>query len=175
MKAIISLDYSVESILADLYNSSLSGFFKFITEFGSIPVVILLFACIFYFLWRKGDRSLAKRFAFFFGLNEVAVYLIKIFINRPRPFGALPLGETSGSFPSGHATASIFIYGFIIYYLPKNYLTGPKKKIVNALLVSLIILIGFSRLYLNAHFFLDVVGGYLLGATFLTLLLRSKN
>lgn len=172
---IISLDYSIESLLAGLYNPSLFGFFEFITEFGSIPVIIIIFVCIFYYLWRSGERSFAKRLVLFFGLNEVAVYLIKIFINRPRPFGAFALGETSGSFPSGHATASIFIYGFIIYYFSKNYLTGSKKKIVNALLVLLIVLIGFSRLYLNAHFFWDVVGGYLLGAAFLTLLLRSKN
>lgn len=175
LEGIISLDISTELFLNNLYNPSLYAFFKFITGFGAIPVAVIVFACIAYYLWGNRDMALSKRLGLFFGLNYFTVFFIKWFINRPRPYSALFLGETGASFPSGHAAASIFIYGFLIYYLSKKMTSSWKKRVVVFLLFILIILIGFSRLYLGVHFLSDVIGGYLLGALFLSLLLRSKN
>ncbi|MBI5139932.1 MAG: phosphatase PAP2 family protein [Candidatus Vogelbacteria bacterium] len=172
LEAVISLDYSIEAILENLYNPGPFSFFLFITKLGGTAVIVLVSAYIVYCLWRKKDKEPAKRFVAFFLLNELSVFFIKWFINRPRPFAASILGEVDGSFPSGHA-ASIFVYGFLIYYIPKTKF--KRKKIIRLSLGVLVVLIGVSRLYLNVHYFSDVIFGYLVGLTFLTFLLRSKK
>jgi len=175
LQAIISLDYSVEAFIDSLYNPSLFSFFEFVTKFGDSVVILLVFVGIAYYLWKTRNKNLAKRITLLFFLNEVTVLFLKWFINRPRPFNAFALGELGGSFPSNHAAASIFLYGFLIYYLSKNLTGSPQKRLVSFLLFILIVLVGFSRLYLDVHYLSDVLGGYLLGAAFLSFLLRSKN
>jgi undecaprenyl-diphosphatase len=84
---------------------------------------------------------------------------IKALVERPRPFNALPgvdtlLGGTVGtSFPSGHAATSVA--GAAIGAL-----------LVRQALPALTLLglaIGYSRVYVGAHYPLDVLGGAALG------------
>ena len=75
--------------------------------------------------------------------------------------------EKSFSFPSGHATIAVAFYGFIIYFLIKNVKSWNRKINIFFTGFILIILIGFSRLYLGVHFVSDVWAGYLIGAIWL--------
>jgi len=89
--------------------------------------------------------------------------LLKEIIQRARPEKII---ESGFSFPSGHATISIIIFGFLIYFSLKNF-----KKImqVPAIIFSIfmILLIGFSRLGLGVHWVTDILGGYMLGTIIL--------
>lgn len=98
----------------------------------------------------------------------VTGYLMKIFVARARPGVSIPsLVESSFSFPSGHATASMAFYGFLMYMLCTVF---PAKRLPIVLVgVFLIGVIGFSRLYLGVHFPSDVLAGYLLGALWLVI------
>jgi membrane-associated phospholipid phosphatase len=76
--------------------------------------------------------------------------------------------EPGWSFPSGHAMGSFVAYGFLAYLLTRMTPTHfPRRKAI-ALLAVLILLIGFSRIYLGAHFLSDVIGGYAAAAVWLT-------
>jgi len=90
----------------------------------------------------------------------------KFIFHRARPDIAV-YPESSFSFPSGHATIAIAFYGFLAYMLIKNARQWKRK--INIFFASfiLIILIGFSRLYLGVHYVSDVWGGYLAGAIWL--------
>lgn len=96
----------------------------------------------------------------------VTGYLMKIFVARARPGVSIPsFVESSFSFPSGHATASMAFYGFLMYMLCTAF---PAKRLPIVLVgVFLIGAIGFSRLYLGVHFPSDVLAGYLLGSLWL--------
>lgn len=87
--------------------------------------------------------------------------LIKIIIQRPRP-EYISVIEKTFSYPSGHSMASMSLYGFLIYLIIKSNLKRFDKILLCSLLGLLILGIGISRMYLGAHFFTDVFGGFIL-------------
>jgi undecaprenyl-diphosphatase len=120
--------------------------------------IILLLLLIFH----KKDYIRSKIFALTIMMGVILSQLFKLLIKRIRP--PQMLIEKSGfSFPSGHATLSMAFFGILIYLFSKEI----KSKIIKYFFITinslLIILIGFSRLYLNVHWLTDVLAGYLLG------------
>jgi undecaprenyl-diphosphatase len=104
------------------------------------------------------------------GGSSLTTFILKNIFYRARPASALYL-ETDSSFPSGHATIAIALYGFLLYTVwkfDKHYLKNP----FIAFLAALIVLIGTSRLYLGVHYLSDVLVGYVVG--FIWLLLSIK-
>jgi undecaprenyl-diphosphatase len=110
------------------------------------------------------------------GLGAALNELTKLLIGRPRPDKGLVQILTQvnhNSFPSGHTFFFVEFFGFlffIIYVLPVPRLL---RRILLALLLALIALIGMSRVYLGAHWVSDVIGGYLAGTLWLTLMIRA--
>lgn len=84
---------------------------------------------------------------------------LKYLFNRPRPDAPLLFHAEGLSFPSGHALFSITFYGLLIYIIyHSNLQTGLRWTLI-ALLLVLIPLIGFSRVYLRVHYATDVTAG----------------
>jgi undecaprenyl-diphosphatase len=90
---------------------------------------------------------------------EVILTVTKAWFMRTRP--ALPLVATSGySFPSGHAVAGAAIaVALVLVALP----AGPHRRKWEVAAAAAAFLMALSRVYLNAHWFSDVVAGVLLG------------
>ena len=91
------------------------------------------------------------------------MFALKHLFNRPRPDIPL-LYEAKGlSFPSGHALMSVTFYGLLIYIVFKTYRDKDWKWIIISLLILLILVIGFTRIYLRVHYTTDVIAGYCIG------------
>jgi undecaprenyl-diphosphatase len=103
--------------------------------------------------------------------------VLQTLVHRARPPADL-VGEnvhlTGLSYPSGHAFQSFVLFGFFIFLAAVLIKDVRIRRGVQALLAILIVAIGVSRVYLGAHWPSDVVGAHLLGAAFLTLLLRPQ-
>jgi undecaprenyl-diphosphatase len=80
---------------------------------------------------------------------------LKIVVGRPRP------EAPSYGFPSGHATAAAAYFGALLYL--SEPLRPPRRMIVRALAVVMIVLVGIARVMLRAHWPSDVLGGFALG------------
>jgi undecaprenyl-diphosphatase len=111
----------------------------------------------------KKNFKVAALFAASAGIESLIVQVIKLVVARSRPYSAMPgisyLGDnvpTEFSFPSGHTTLAFFV----AYSVCKILKLNKRDTILVYLLASLV---AFSRLYLGAHFVLDVVGGIILG------------
>lgn len=100
--------------------------------------------------------------------SELLAFLAKFIIQRPRPADLIPVYiEKSYSFPSAHATIAVAFYGFLTIFLWKNSRNWKSKINYFFWGITIIFLIGLSRVYLGVHYFGDVMGGYLLGLLWL--------
>ena len=103
----------------------------------------------------------------------IIISVMKMFFERPRPPYPVLYREESFSFPSGHATFSFIFYGTIAYFIWLTNLPKIWKFIVMTFLVSLSMMIGFSRVYLQVHYSSDVLGGFCLGYSWLFLMIYT--
>ena len=88
--------------------------------------------------------------------------MVKGFYERARPAFDDPFElVTSGSFPSGHAAGSAMFYGMLAYLLIRA--TRRVGWYMLPVFLLLLALIGFTRVYLGAHWVSDVLGGWILG------------
>ncbi|MDA0799422.1 MAG: phosphatase PAP2 family protein [Chloroflexi bacterium] len=92
-------------------------------------------------------------------------WLLKLFVDRPRPPAEALIRITSDfsglGFPSGHAFQSTLVIGLLIGVAALRMRPGRLRLATIGLLALLIVAIGFSRIYLGAHWPSDVLGGYL--------------
>ena len=97
---------------------------------------------------------------------------LKVIIARPRPPADLVrvIEQTDGhSFPSGHVMFYVLFLGVLtVLLLPTIRPTLARRLVLGGLVVVLIV-IGFSRIYLGVHWLSDVVAGYAFGLAVVTL------
>jgi undecaprenyl-diphosphatase len=111
---------------------------------------------------------MAAAFAGAAGLYDI----VKPTVARPRPPAALQVGgpDLGWAFPSGHATQSIAFYGMLAIVL--ILWSGASRRLLVAVGAGLVIIVvGASRLYLGVHWLTDVLGGYALGLTWISLVM----
>lgn len=92
---------------------------------------------------------------------------VKTLVGRLRPVVDVPVASAPGnSFPSGHALGSTVVYGaLLLVFLP---VVAPRwRRLLIAVPITIVVLIGLSRTALGVHFLSDVLGGWLLGAAWL--------
>ena len=79
---------------------------------------------------------------------------------RARPDVMYHIVEQGGySFPSGHTTSSIIVYGVLLYLIRKHCKNETLKNVLSAICLVFIFCIGPSRLYVGVHWATDVLCG----------------
>jgi membrane-associated phospholipid phosphatase len=162
---IVRWDVQFARWLHDHASSTLVSLFKVVTLAGNAAILALV--CV------LALAALVRRRAF----NDAALLLVvavgiellnallKLAFQRPRPELAFIHLDTY-SFPSGHAAGSAAIYG-VLAYLTLRHVHGARRVLVVTATVVLVAAIGFSRLYLGAHYLSDVLAGFSLGAAWM--------
>jgi undecaprenyl-diphosphatase len=104
---------------------------------------------------------------------------VKHSVNNPRPLQTdrdpSVAWITNPSFPSGHAMGSAIGLGMCLVVALRFLKKKRSRILISAAVILLILLIGFSRIYLRAHWFTDVVGGFTLAAAWLVCCLALLN
>ncbi|SDR25737.1 bifunctional DedA family/phosphatase PAP2 family protein [Pseudovibrio sp. Tun.PSC04-5.I4] len=119
------------------------------------------FAAGIYLFARKAWRR-ATGFVIAIASSSIFVVITKALIGRYRPI-ELYSGADSFSFPSGHATINTVLVG-VLAVLAAHDRSRLTKTVVYSIAATYAILIGFSRIYLGAHWLSDVLAGLLFGA-----------
>jgi undecaprenyl-diphosphatase len=144
------------------------SFFFGVTQLGSVEFMTGLVLAVGLYLLVRRQRLLALVWLFAVlggGLLDAG---IKLVFQRERPAFRDPgILETTPSFPSGHSMGSIIGYGLLAYFLIMILPRGWLRWTIPMLLIGVALLIGCSRIYLGAHYFSDVLGGFLVGTAWL--------
>ena len=169
VKKELFIDYHGYKFASSFISDNLTKIFKVITICGSATFLIgLIVGLVVVFLIKK-----EYRYALLVSLNILCAHLlnslIKYIIRRNRPIGHRLVEEKGFSFPSGHSMVSFAVYTFLIYLVYKNVRNKILKITLIILLSTLILLIGFSRIYLGVHFTSDVLAGYLISFVYINI------
>lgn len=169
------IDMNVQKWFMLVRDSELVLFFKFVTIFGNwqfiIPAAVIL--SIWLFFKKQWQQYIAPLWVTLVGA-EAITYGLKLFVARPRPLQGL-LVEKDFSFPSGHATIAMAFFGMLIYIATKQIQSDRGRQVFIFIAVTLILLIGLSRLYLGVHYLTDILAGYLIGFSSILLGMYLKD
>lgn len=137
-------------------------FFSFLgTEEFYILIMPILYWCI--------DASLGIRVGSMMVISSGLNLVIKMPLRGPRPYwvstDVKPLwGEIFFGIPSNHAQTAVAIWGTIAAYMRRTWAW--------IIAIFLMAMIGLSRTFLGAHYFGDMLAGWLIGVLLLWLYLR---
>lgn len=162
--SIVDREFSEE--VQEHQNPILDSVMRGISFFGYMPfslIMVIVVAIVFFI-------SKFRREAGFIILtlsSGLISSVLKIAVNRPRPTEDLVRiveKAKQQSFPSGHVLFYVVFFGFLVLLM--NHLkTLPfwLRWLVSGFSLILIFTVPFSRIYLGAHWFTDVLGGFLVG------------
>jgi membrane-associated phospholipid phosphatase len=147
-----------------------TNFFAAVTLLGATLVAGPVSAGVAIYLLRR-------RQFYWFTAFVIAVYggitlnrLLKHWFQRARPKFDDPIFSFAGySFPSGHTMTATVVYGAIAVLVMTHTKNSTSRILAFACAALLIALVGFSRIYLGAHYLTDVVGAIAEGLAWLSL------
>jgi membrane protein DedA with SNARE-associated domain/membrane-associated phospholipid phosphatase len=141
--------------------SGLVDFLKVYSDLGSLPVVgAFVLVSVVALALRRRPVELAALLLGFVAV-VVTVHATKAGVDRPRPADEL-VGTTGASYPSGHtAYSTAYVAMAVIAWRVVPGFTRRALLVLGAGLVS--VSVGLSRIYLRAHYWSDVAGGWSLG------------
>jgi undecaprenyl-diphosphatase len=134
---------------------------RLVTALGYFYIVVPLMVVAIFVFYRRGWWLSAVLLAVSTGGSIVLTTVLKGVFQRARP-ELFDSGYQASfySFPSGHATVAVGFYGMLTVILAYR-LRGLARWAVAVSGVLVVLLIGFSRLYLGVHYPTDVLAGYL--------------
>ena len=156
-------DDSVRDFMMQHQNPAVRNFMRYVSLFGDWPTHTAVGLLLLVLAWRRGSEEWTRIFlAMLLAMMLAGVVgtVIKRTVPRARPsvytdtrWGGPRFSSKYHSFPSGHVGASTAFFGVLLI----------ARRRVGLACLPIPILIGFSRMYLGAHYLSDVVCAAVLG------------
>lgn len=146
----------------------LAGPMKILSFLGSEQFFLLLLPLVYWNINRRLGARLGALLIFSVALNDI----IKVAFALPRPFWSSGIGQLASApevtfgFPSGHAQSTAVIWTYLALQ--------TRKRVWLVAAFGLLILVALSRLFVGAHYPVDIVGGALIGYALLAVFLRFE-
>ena len=165
-------DVRISQAFEDIRNYFLTDLFMGITYVSSGVIIFFILTSL--FLWKENKRKWILPLWVTLGLSAIVSFLLKIAIQRPRPYqievvSTLLEGASHNiwnfSFPSFQAMLAFCA----IPILSKEF---PKLKNI---WVIFAVLIAISRVYLGVHFMSDILIGGLIGYLLGVIIIKSED
>jgi undecaprenyl-diphosphatase len=168
-ESLAAFDIALSDALHREASYELLSFFVGVTHLGDFEVLSVLVLVVFLILLVARRRALAIAWLVATSSGGLLNRVLKSIFERTRPVHDHGLTlETSWSFPSGHASGAMLIYGLLAYVLVLHARPAWRAPIAAAA-VLLIVFVGASRIILQVHYLSDVLAGYLSAAAWVAL------
>ena len=175
-------DDSVREFMIEHQNPATRNFMRYVSLLGDWPLHAAVGLLLLGLAWRRGSQEWTRIFLAMLlamMLAGVAGTVIKRTVPRARPsvqtdarWGGPRFSSKYHSFPSGHVGASTAFFGVLLI----------ARRRIGLACLAIPILIGFSRMYIGAHYLSDAVCAAVLGilcavviAYFLLLPIRNRQ
>ncbi|KUG13338.1 phosphatase PAP2 family protein [Elizabethkingia miricola] len=164
------LDIHISKEIQENQNGFMNNLMIGISWFGrtTVSVIMVILLSAFLILQKQRKEAILMLSTLLSGIVGLA---LKMLINRPRPTKDIVvlLEDTKyQSFPSGHVLFyTVFFGSLILITLATNIFSNKTKMFLTIVSLSMIFFGAVSRVYLGAHWFTDVLGGFILGIMFL--------
>ena len=156
-------DDSMRDFMMQHQNPAMRNFMRYVSLLGDWPLHAAVGLVLLGLAWRRGSEEWTRIFLavlLAMMLAGVAGTVIKRAVPRGRPsvhaetrWGGPHFSSKYHSFPSGHVGASSAFFAVLFI----------ARRRIGVACLAIPILIGFSRMYLGAHYLSDVVCAALLG------------
>lgn len=168
------LDQRILNLVPHMRTSAQSALFSVLTFAASSASCAVFLIVLILASWRARQLWLPVLFAGAFLLSTAVSTATKHLVQRPRPDRSLGLvTENSFSFPSGHTLTATVILGLLAYLLVRVVRSYVARLLVLLVAVTLVLMVGLSRVYLGVHYPSDVLGSFALGLFILSGLITA--
>jgi len=164
-----AIDQDITRWMVSIQRPELDAAAGAITFFGSSPWCLAAMGAVSLWWWQCHQRALVGIFWGAWLMGVLIQVVLRLLVGQWRPdTTALPASldllsrfQLAG-FPSGHAFRSAFLYGWGMNSLSRSRRWTAQLG-ANGLM-TLIVLVGLTRIYLQRHWFSDVMGAWLVAA-----------
>ena len=165
-------DEVIQSFILKIRNDHLTKIFTIFTNLGGAYAMLALTTLL--ILIKKNKKT-----SIFIAINLVCVFLtsqiFKLIFRRTRPAEIFLVSAHGYSYPSGHMMVSSAFYFYILYLIWITIKNKMLKILFSIIAIILVLLIGFSRIYLGVHYTTDIIGGLLLAIAYLMLFIKITS
>jgi membrane-associated phospholipid phosphatase len=168
-ESLAEFDIALSAALGEHVSLGTLRVFSIITHLGDAVVLFAIGAVVFAVLVVKRLKLLAAAWVVTTLSGAVLNRLLKAIFERSRPLHDHGLTAVEGwSFPSGHASGSMLVYGLLAYVVVRS---TPSAWHVPAALagIAIVIFVGSSRVLLQVHYLSDVLAGYASAAAWIAI------
>jgi undecaprenyl-diphosphatase len=160
-----AFDYAVMERMADVESPALHGWALDVTALGGKVVVPLVVIVASVALWSSRHRYSAILLWIAVSGAAGVNALLKISFDRSRPevFDWRTPHAGLSSFPSGHSTTAVVVYGTLAFLVARLMPTVALRALTWVVALAIIVAVALSRVYLGVHYPSDVVAGALVG------------
>ncbi|HET9445700.1 MAG TPA: phosphatase PAP2 family protein [Steroidobacteraceae bacterium] len=172
-ESLAEFDVALSAALREHLSLATLRAFSIITHLGDVRVLFAIGLVVFAVLAARRLKLLAAAWVVTTLSGGLLNRILKSIFERTRPLHDHGLTVAEGwSFPSGHASGSMLIYGLLAYVVVRS--SPPAWHIPVALVgAALIIFVGTSRVLLQVHYLSDVLAGYAWAAAWIAICIAT--
>lgn len=164
---LIAIDRAINDTQSILRAEEIVRVFAFITEWANASAIVAVATVTSGLLIALNHGYLVMPLWVVVLGSQLTTLSGKYGFARERPEFLIHVMASTPSFPSGHATSAIAVYGFIAYVISRQAFTFRRRFEIVFWSTVLIVVISFSRMLLSLHYASDVAAGFLVGGFWL--------